>query len=59
MSHEESEDDINDSMEADDDDDDCMEQSSDGTNYKRNKKTRTVFSRAQVFQLESTFDVKK
>lgn len=57
-SHEESEDDINESMEADDDDD-CMEHSSDGNNHKRNKKTRTVFSRAQVFQLESTFDVKK
>lgn len=26
---------------------------------KRKKKTRTVFSRAQVFQLESTFDCKR
>lgn len=26
---------------------------------KRKKKTRTVFSRSQVFQLESTFDVKR
>lgn len=26
---------------------------------KRKKKTRTVFSRAQVFQLESTFDLKR
>ncbi|XP_055699406.1 homeobox protein Hmx-like isoform X2 [Phlebotomus papatasi] len=26
---------------------------------KRKKKTRTVFSRAQVFQLESTFDIKR
>jgi len=28
-------------------------------NSKRKKKTRTVFSRAQVFQLESTFDLKR
>lgn len=46
-----------------DDDDECMERSTDGNSQslhcKRNKKTRTVFSRAQVFQLESTFDVKK
>lgn len=28
-------------------------------NIKRKKKTRTVFSRSQVFQLESTFDVKR
>ncbi|XP_023247150.1 homeobox protein HMX3-like [Copidosoma floridanum] len=26
---------------------------------KRKKKTRTVFSRTQVFQLESTFDMKR
>lgn len=26
---------------------------------KRKKKTRTVFSRSQVFQLESTFDMKR
>lgn len=57
-----SDDDVNESIE-DDDDDDCMERSTDGNNQmmhcKRNKKTRTVFSRAQVFQLESTFDMKK
>ncbi|XP_031637968.1 homeobox protein Hmx-like [Contarinia nasturtii] len=29
------------------------------TQNKRKKKTRTVFSRAQVFQLESTFDLKR
>lgn len=28
-------------------------------NSKRKKKTRTVFSRSQVFQLESTFDMKR
>lgn len=46
-----------------DDDDDDMDRSIDGNGQmmhcKRNKKTRTVFSRAQVFQLESTFDMKK
>ncbi|XP_030370988.1 homeobox protein Hmx [Scaptodrosophila lebanonensis] len=31
----------------------------DGNQSKRKKKTRTVFSRAQVFQLESTFDLKR
>lgn len=30
-----------------------------GSMQKRKKKTRTVFSRAQVFQLESTFDLKR
>lgn len=30
-----------------------------GGTSKRKKKTRTVFSRSQVFQLESTFDVKR
>uniref|UniRef100_A0A8C5NKN8 Homeobox domain-containing protein n=1 Tax=Junco hyemalis TaxID=40217 RepID=A0A8C5NKN8_JUNHY len=30
-----------------------------GRNAGRKKKTRTVFSRSQVFQLESTFDVKR
>lgn len=30
-----------------------------GGGNKRKKKTRTVFSRSQVFQLESTFDVKR
>lgn len=58
----ESDDEVNESIE-DDDDDECMERSTDGSNQmmhcKRNKKTRTVFSRAQVFQLESTFDMKK
>lgn len=59
MSHD-SDDEVNESIEDDDDD---MERSMDGNNQmmhcKRNKKTRTVFSRAQVFQLESTFDMKK
>lgn len=32
---------------------------SSGLQAKRKKKTRTVFSRAQVFQLESTFDLKR
>lgn len=32
---------------------------SDNNQTKRKKKTRTVFSRAQVFQLESTFDLKR
>ncbi|XP_071949056.1 uncharacterized protein [Antedon mediterranea] len=32
---------------------------SDIKNPKRKKKTRTVFSRSQVFQLESTFDMKR
>lgn len=55
-----SDDEVNESIEDDDDD---MDRSMDGNNQmmhcKRNKKTRTVFSRAQVFQLESTFDMKK
>lgn len=59
----ESDDEVNESIEDDDDDDESMERSTDGNNQlmhcKRNKKTRTVFSRAQVFQLESTFDMKK
>ncbi|XP_055305679.1 homeobox protein Hmx-like [Sitodiplosis mosellana] len=58
----ESDDEVNESIEEDDDDE-SMERSTDGNNQmmhcKRNKKTRTVFSRAQVFQLESTFDMKK
>lgn len=58
VSHD-SDDEINDSIE-DDDDDDCLDRSGDNSqSNKRNKKTRTVFSRAQVFQLESTFDMKK
>lgn len=31
----------------------------DGSRCQRKKKTRTVFSRSQVFQLESTFDMKR
>ena len=31
----------------------------DGKTKARKKKTRTVFSRSQVFQLESTFDIKR
>lgn len=31
----------------------------DSNSMKRKKKTRTVFSRTQVFQLESTFDMKR
>uniref|UniRef100_A0A3B4BE40 Homeobox domain-containing protein n=1 Tax=Periophthalmus magnuspinnatus TaxID=409849 RepID=A0A3B4BE40_9GOBI len=30
-----------------------------GVKLERKKKTRTVFSRSQVFQLESTFDLKR
>jgi flagellar basal body L-ring protein FlgH len=57
----------------DHDDDICCDQSDDGNNKnddsfsadlndedrknRRKKKTRTVFSRSQVFQLESTFDM--
>ncbi|XP_011505721.1 PREDICTED: homeobox protein HMX3 [Ceratosolen solmsi marchali] len=33
--------------------------SRDSSSIKRKKKTRTVFSRTQVFQLESTFDMKR
>lgn len=55
-------DEVNETIEDDDDDDD-MDRSIDDNGQmmhcKRNKKTRTVFSRAQVFQLESTFDMKK
>lgn len=59
----------------DHDDDICCDQSDDGNNKnddsfsadlndedrknRRKKKTRTVFSRSQVFQLESTFDMKR
>lgn len=35
------------------------ENASPNSQNKRKKKTRTVFSRAQVFQLESTFDMKR
>lgn len=59
VSHD-SDDEINDSIEEEEDDDDCLDRSGDNSqSNKRNKKTRTVFSRAQVFQLESTFDMKK
>lgn len=34
-------------------------QAGDSNSMKRKKKTRTVFSRTQVFQLESTFDMKR
>lgn len=63
LSHDhDTDDEVNDESIEDDDDDD-MDRSMDDNNQmmhcKRNKKTRTVFSRAQVFQLESTFDMKK
>lgn len=62
----ESDDDGQDCMD-DDADDDNPDRPSDGGSpgmngsmqSKRKKKTRTVFSRAQVFQLESTFDCKR
>ena len=50
-------------IEEDDDDNDDRHENSGSPNSslqsKRKKKTRTVFSRAQVFQLESTFDMKR
>lgn len=48
-------------IEEDDDDDRPSGSNSPNSNLqnKRKKKTRTVFSRAQVFQLESTFDLKR
>uniref|UniRef100_A0A3Q3Q151 Homeobox domain-containing protein n=1 Tax=Monopterus albus TaxID=43700 RepID=A0A3Q3Q151_MONAL len=36
-----------------------MQEAASDPNSHRKKKTRTVFSRSQVFQLESTFDVKR
>lgn len=48
--------------EVDGDEDDSKDDKKDGSllsNNKRKKKTRTVFSRSQVFQLESTFDMKR
>ena len=36
-----------------------MESSDEEKRNRRKKKTRTVFSRSQVFQLESTFDMKR
>ncbi|XP_017214099.1 homeobox protein HMX3-B [Danio rerio] len=54
------------SAEDDDDDEeapledsDCEEARAQVKKLCRKKKTRTVFSRAQVFQLESTFDLKR
>lgn len=58
----ESDDDGDEIIEEDDGTDGPSDSSSphgDGSNSKRKKKTRTVFSRAQVFQLESTFDLKR
>ncbi|XP_065094757.1 homeobox protein Hmx-like [Ochlerotatus camptorhynchus] len=63
-----------DDCESDDDGQEIIEEDDDGSDRpsdsaspnsnsamqsKRKKKTRTVFSRAQVFQLESTFDMKR
>ncbi|XP_055523753.1 homeobox protein Hmx-like [Wyeomyia smithii] len=63
-----------DDCESDDDGQEIIEEEDDGSDRpsdcaspnsnsamqaKRKKKTRTVFSRAQVFQLESTFDLKR
>ncbi|XP_055617075.1 homeobox protein Hmx [Toxorhynchites rutilus septentrionalis] len=63
-----------DDCESDDDGQEIIEEDDDGSDRpsdsaspnsngamqaKRKKKTRTVFSRAQVFQLESTFDLKR
>ena len=45
--------------ENDDDDDDDDEEGGSSFDAHRKKKTRTVFSRHQVFQLESTFDMKR
>ncbi|CAH0388149.1 unnamed protein product [Bemisia tabaci] len=56
---------LEDSGMADEDADDCDEEEGDDSknnnlnSSKRKKKTRTVFSRSQVFQLESTFDMKR
>ncbi|KAK9502046.1 hypothetical protein O3M35_012653 [Rhynocoris fuscipes] len=40
-------------------DDDDKDDKKENLGNKRKKKTRTVFSRSQVFQLESTFDMKR
>lgn len=50
-------DDVNDDYKEDDGKKDLGMGNS--NNAKRKKKTRTVFSRSQVFQLESTFDMKR
>jgi hypothetical protein len=70
--HEENEDDDLNEQELDDDDDDdddededdadCDDEDENSDSYdpnSRKKKTRTVFSRHQVHQLESTFDMKR
>ncbi|XP_052870456.1 homeobox protein Hmx-like, partial [Anopheles cruzii] len=60
----ESDDDGQEIIEEDDESDRPSDSASPNSNggamqAKRKKKTRTVFSRAQVFQLESTFDLKR
>ena len=40
-------------------DDPCSDSGDEEKKNRRKKKTRTVFSRSQVFQLESTFDMKR
>uniref|UniRef100_A0A182S6V4 Homeobox domain-containing protein n=1 Tax=Anopheles maculatus TaxID=74869 RepID=A0A182S6V4_9DIPT len=60
----ESDDDGQEIIEEDDESDRPSDSASPNSNSsamqaKRKKKTRTVFSRAQVFQLESTFDLKR
>uniref|UniRef100_A0A3Q1K6K3 Homeobox domain-containing protein n=1 Tax=Anabas testudineus TaxID=64144 RepID=A0A3Q1K6K3_ANATE len=47
------------SLTDDREDDDARSREDSHMNVTRKKKTRTVFSRSQVFQLESTFDVKR
>lgn len=54
--------DDNDVIDEDDDEDDANKSGDKNGGdllNKRKKKTRTVFSRSQVFQLESTFDMKR
>ncbi|XP_059932801.1 homeobox protein HMX1-like [Gadus macrocephalus] len=46
-------------VDGDDDDDDDEDDNTNPKAAERKKKTRTVFSRTQVFQLESTFDRKR
>lgn len=47
------------SVEEDQDDHSSEIDKKDGLKKRRKKKTRTVFSRSQVYQLESTFDLKR
>lgn len=47
------------SVEEDQDDRSSEIDKKDGIKKRRKKKTRTVFSRSQVYQLESTFDIKR